>query len=89
MRENVRETAGSYIKELKARHPDVTVELLDEQTPWVDARLRIKCTSPDQIDEVMELVAHLTTGYYLDDGVYITASAYHPASMIFPEDDPA
>lgn len=89
MRKKVRETAGSYIKELKARHPDITVDLLDEQTPWVDARLRIKCISLDQIDEVMELVARLTTGYYLDEGVYITASAYHPGSMIFPEDEPA
>ena len=88
MREKVRETADKYIKELRARHPDVTVELLDEQTPWVDARLRIKCTSLDQIDEDMELVAHLTTGYYLDEGVNITAMADHPGSMIFPEDDP-
>jgi len=88
MRKKVRETAGKYIQELKAGHPDITVELLDEQTPWVDARLRIKCTTYDQIDEVMELVAHLTTDYYLDEGVKITATAYHPGSMFFPEDDP-
>ncbi len=86
MRKKVLETAASYIKELKSRHPDITVKLLDEQTPWVDARLQIKCTSLDQIDEVMELVAHLTTGYYLDEGVNITASADHPGSMIFPEE---
>jgi len=88
MHKKARDTAGSYIKELKARHPDITVELLDEQTPWVDARLRIKCTSLDQVDEVMELVAHLTTGYYLDEEVYITATADHPGSMIFPDDEP-
>ena len=88
MREKVRETAGKFIQEITACHPGVTVELLDEQTPWVDARLRIKCTSLDQIDDVMELVAHLTTGYYLDERVYITASAYHPGSMIFPEGEP-
>ena len=72
MRKKVRELPDNYIQELKAGHPDITVELLDEQTPWVDARLRIECTSLDQFDE----------------GVYITASAYHPASMIFPEDEP-
>jgi len=88
MRKNVREIAGRYIKELQAYHPDVTVELLDEQTPWVDARLQIKCTSLDQIDVVMEQVAHLTTGYYLDEGVNITASAYHPGSTIFPAGEP-
>ncbi len=88
MRKKVRETAGRYIKELQTRHPDITVELLDEKTPWVDARLRIKCTSSDQIDDIREIVAHLTTGYYLDEGVYITASAYHPGSMIFPEGEP-
>ena len=88
MRKKVRDTADRYIKGLLARHPDITVELLDEQTPWVDARLRIKCTSLDQIDEVMELVAHLTTDYYLDEGVNITATADHPASMIFPAGEP-
>ena len=88
MRKKVREIAGRYIKELQARHPDVTVELLDEQTPWVDARLRIKCTSLDQIDDVMELVAHLTTGYYLDEEVNIIATADHPGSMIFPAGEP-
>ncbi len=88
MRKKVRETAGRFIQELKAGHSDITVELLDEQTPWVDARLHIECTSLDQIDEVMELVAHLTTDYYLDEGVNITATADHPGSMIFPAGEP-
>ena len=89
MRKEVREASNRYMEEILALHPDVTVELLDEQTPWVDARVRVKCTSYDQISNVMEVVSHLTTTYYLDEGVYITGSAYHPGSMIFPEDEPA
>ncbi len=75
MRKKVRQTVDRFIKELKAQHPGVTVELLDHQSLWVDASVRILCTSSEQIDDVMETEAHLTTGYYLDEGVYITASA--------------
>ena len=89
MRKKVREASGRFITELVATHPDVTGELLDERTRWVDARVRIKCTSYEQIDGVMKMVAYLTTKYYLDEGLYITGSAYHPGSMIFPQDEPA
>lgn len=71
MRSKVDEVVSKFIRELRARHPRVTVELLDWRSPWVDASVRIKCPSEDEIDEVMETEAHLTTKYYLDEGVYI------------------
>ena len=78
MRTKVYEVVSEFIRELVASHPDITVELLDERTPWVDQRLRIKCASYEEIDDVAETVAQLTTRYYLDEGVYITGTAYHP-----------
>ncbi|MFQ6031201.1 MAG: hypothetical protein ACE5Q6_27365 [Dehalococcoidia bacterium] len=74
MTKHVEETVNRYMEEMKNRHPGVSVELLDGQSRWVDAHLRISCSSHGQVEEVMESTAHLTTKYYLDDGVYITAS---------------
>ena len=82
MRKEVRETADKFIRELETCHPGIVVELLDEQTPWVDARVRIKCVSHEQADDVEETLARLTTDYYLDEGVYITGSAYHSGPLL-------
>ena len=71
---------SEFIEELRSSHPDVVVELLDEQSPWVDQRVRIKCASYEEVDDVAETVAQLTTKYYLDEGVYITGATYHPGS---------
>ncbi len=76
MRKEVREAADRFIAELKALHSDIRVELLDGKTPWVDALVRVKCVSHEQVDEVAETMARLTTDYYLDEGVYITGSEY-------------
>ena len=56
------------------------MELLDEKTPWVDQRIRVKCTSQEETYDFSETVAELTTKYYLDQGVYITGPVYHAAS---------
>ncbi len=75
MTRHIEETVNRYVEELRKQHPGLTVELLDGHSKWVDARLRVRCGSHEQIDNVMETVAHLTTKFYLDEGVYITASA--------------
>ena len=77
MRKEVRKVANMYVKEFKAAFPHTPVELIDEQTPWVDAREKTYGSSQDEIDEVSELLAHLTPKHYLDEGVYITGSASH------------
>lgn len=82
MRKEARETAGRFIQELERLHPGIAIELLDEQTPWVDARVRVKCASHDQVDDVMETLARLTTDYYLDEDVYITGSAYFSGPLL-------
>jgi hypothetical protein len=74
MRTKVQEALSSFIQDLRARHPKVIVEILNADGPEVDASVRVKCATYDQIDEVAETIAHLTTKYYLDEGVYIETS---------------
>ena len=81
MTKHVEETVNRYMEEIKNHHPDVSLELLNGQSRWVDAHLRISCSSHKQVEEVMASVAHLTTKFYLDDGVYITASASFSGPM--------
>lgn len=76
MRNKVQETASRFIRELQVHHPGIKVELLDGATAWVDALVRVKCASHDQVDDVAETLARLTTDYYLDEDVYIAGSAY-------------
>lgn len=71
---HVEDTAKRYIEELKALHSGLDVELVDDVSPWIDAHLRVKCTSHEQVWQVMETAAQLTPKFYMDDGVYITAS---------------
>jgi hypothetical protein len=80
MRTKVDEIVSRFVCELRERHPNVVVELLDWQSPHVDAWVRIKCPSLEEIDDVVETEAHLATKYYLDEGVYIqvTASCFDP-----------
>jgi hypothetical protein len=75
MRTKVQEAVSSFIQDLRARHPKVVVKILNAKSPEVDAWLRVKCTNYEQMDEVAETLAHLTTKYYLDEGVYIETSA--------------
>ena len=82
MRKNVQETASRFIQELQVHHPGITVELLEGPTPWVDALVRVKCASHDQVDDVAETLARLTTDYYLDEDVYIAGSAYFPGPLL-------
>jgi hypothetical protein len=74
MRTKVREAVSSFIQDLRASHLKVIVEILDANSPEVDAQLRVKCATYEQMDEVAETIAHLTTKYYLDEGVYIETS---------------
>ena len=69
----VEDTVNRYVEELRKQHSGLLVELVDGGSPWIDAHLRVKCTSHDQVWQVMETVAHLTSEFYMDDGVYITA----------------
>ena len=82
MRKEVRETAGRFISELKALHPGIAVELLDGRTPSVDALLRVKCVSLDQVDDVAETMSRLTTKYYLEENIYITGSEYFSGPLL-------
>lgn len=82
MRKEVQETAGRFIQELQGHHPGIEVELLDGATPWVDALVRVKCASHDQVDYVSETLARLTTDYYFDEDVYITGSAYFSGPLL-------
>lgn len=82
MRSKVDETISKFVQELRDSYPDVVVELLEGRPPVVDAQLRIECTSHEQIDHVSETVAHLTTKYYLDEGVYIQASATYTGPFL-------
>jgi hypothetical protein len=75
MRTKIDEVVSNFIQELRAKYPAIVVKILDCKSPHVDAYLRVKCASHDQVDDVMETVAHLTTKYYLDEGVYIQGSA--------------
>lgn len=75
MRKEVRGAAARFIKEIETAYPDVTADMLDDQTFSADVWVRIKCKSHEQVNEVMEEVAHLTTKYYLNERVYIQASA--------------
>jgi hypothetical protein len=74
MRTKVQEAVNSFIQDLTANHPEVIVEILNADGPEVDACLRVECATYEQMDEVAETVAHLTTKYYLDEGVYVEAS---------------
>jgi len=71
---HVEETVSRYVEELRKHHSGLIVELVDGGSPWIDAHLRVKCTSDDQVCQVLETVARLTSDIYMDDGVYITAS---------------
>jgi hypothetical protein len=82
MRKEVQGTADRFVQELQVHHPGITVELLDGATPWVDALVRVKCASHDQVDDVAETLARLTTDYYLDEGVYIAGSAYFSGPLL-------
>ena len=72
---HVEDTVNKYIDDLRKVHPGLAVELRDNQSPWVDARLHIRCSSHEQVGDVFETIAHLTTKFYLDEGVYIMATA--------------
>lgn len=74
MRTKVQEAVNRFIQDLKVNHPEVIVEILNGDAPEVDAWLRVECVTYEQMDEVAETVAHLTTKYYLDEGIYIEAS---------------
>ena len=74
MIKHVEDTAKKYVGELEELHSGLDVELVEDASPWIDAHLRVKCTSHDQVLQVLETVAHLTSKFYMDDGVYIEAS---------------
>ena len=82
MRKEVQETAARFIAELKALHPGIAVELLDGGTPWIEALLRVKCVSLEQVDDVAETMSRLTTKYYLDENIYITGSEYFSGPLL-------
>mgnify|MGYP001565011478 FL=1 len=82
MREEVREAADRFIGELKALHSGIRVELLDGKTPWVDALVRVKCVSHEQVDDVAETMSHLTVKYYLEENIYITGSEYFSGPLL-------
>ena len=71
---HVEDTVNRYVEELRKHHSGLIVELLDGGSPWIDAHLAVMCTSDEQVLQVLETVAQLTSNFYMDDGVYITAS---------------
>lgn len=76
MADKVQETVRRFIRELKQSHPDVKVEVLGKQPDSsADNWVLITCRSRDDVADIMETEARLTTGYYLDEGVYIQAMA--------------
>ena len=81
MTKHVEERANRYTEELRKRHPGLTVDMIDGQSLWVDARLQVNCLSHKQVGQVLETVAKLTTKFYIDEGVYITASASFSGPM--------
>ena len=74
MIKHVEDTANRYVEELKELHSGLEVEVVEDESPWIDARLKVKCTSHEQLWEVLDTVAQLTTDFYMDHGVYITTS---------------
>ena len=75
MTKHVEDTVHKYVEQLMQQHPGLAVKSIDGQSPWVDAYLKVTCSSHEQVDQVAETTAHLTTNFYIDEGVYITASA--------------
>jgi len=75
MTKHVEDTINRYSEELRKQHLGLTVDIIDGQSPWVDARLQVNCLSHEQVGQVLETVAKLTTKFYIDEGVYITACA--------------
>ncbi len=86
MIKHVEDTVNRYVEELRTRHTGLVVELNDGQSPWVDARLRVRCLSDEEIINVIETVAHLTTRFYIDDGVFIDASVVS-SGVTFPTEE--
>ena len=79
MDERVDRVVSKFIHELTAHHPQVKVEVLGKQPcSTADTWVRIICPSLEEVADVMETEAHLTTGYYLDEGVYINCIADLP-----------
>ena len=79
MDERVRNVVNKFIQDLTDRHPRVEVEVLGKQPcSTADAWVKIICPSVEEVDAVMETEAHLATGYYLDEGVYINCIADIP-----------
>ena len=85
MRKQVEEAARSFIAELTNSYPDVGADLVDDQTFSADAWVRVKCRTRDQIDDVMDFVAHLTTKYYLGRRIYIQASACYTGPVLISD----
>ncbi len=80
MADKVQETVRRFIRELQQSHPDVKVEVLGKQPDSsADNWVLITCRSQDDVADIMETEARLTTGYYLDEGVYIQAMADYSA----------
>ncbi len=75
MRDRVRDVGESYVSELEGFHPDVEAVLLEPQSSTADASVRITCGARQQVRIVMETAARLTSKYFLDEGIYIQASA--------------
>ena len=75
MTKHVEDTVHKYVEQLIQQQPGLAVELIDGQSPWIDACLKVTYLSYEQVDQLAETTAHLTTKFYIDEGVYITASA--------------
>ena len=89
MRKQVEEAASKFIEELTASYPDVGADLIDDQTFSADVSVRVKCRTHEQIDDVMDFAAHLTTEYYLNTRVYIQASASYTGPILISDKDGA
>ena len=82
MRTKVDEALSDFISEIREKHPSVLVKMPESNSPHVDAFVMVECESHEQVDHVLKTLAHLTTKYYLDEGVYITGSAYHSGPLV-------
>lgn len=75
MRSKAKADIEAFIENLRSLFPDVSIEVMREKWPSTDAWLRVKVTSPLDVDKVLRKAAELQNEWYLDRGVYILVSA--------------
>ena len=84
MRKKAKMLAERLAQELKSSYPGVLVDIRDPSTTVAEAWIQVTCGSHDQVDDVTEDLGHLTTKYYLDEGVYFQVSVTYSGPIPHP-----